>query len=414
MKTVKKINEFVKSHFIQVLTFTALMGALFSAQSQEMKKIVLFNVPHTPWRFDIPTLALFFMMVSTSIHCRIRDFRHLSKVPRSFLTGVAQFYLILPVLGWCGAQLGSLLLGPEIGPQIGAGVALVALMPVAAISNLWVKLVKGNAPLLLVFLTLTTSMNIIVTPILLSAILGMSAGDIHVPRELMVGNLLIGVLLPLSCGMIMREFFEKFVLRYQDIIALFGVLGLHIAFFANSGNAIPILSHMSVRHLCSVIVLTVSLNAVSSLIALFLGKRMKLSYEDRATIAMAGGMRSNGIALVVGMKTFPAYPLVTVPAAIYSFCQHITSGYVKKILDKQQNAAAAVAATPPIAAVEPPQLVAAAVPAPGPIKHAVRGLAPARLFSSAKLRGWATRQAVLKVGKKDKFQPTRIRAGENL
>ena len=334
MTRVRKFNEFVRDHFIHVLTFTAVMGALFSAPSQKMKTIILFSIPHTPWNFDVPALAIFFMIFATSVHCRIKDFRLLSKTPRSFFLGLAFFYGVLPLLGWGGSVLGTLLLGPTVGPQIGAGIALVALMPVAAISALWVKVVKGNTPLLLVFLTLTTALNVVITPVLLPAILGVSKGSLPVPTELLVGNLLMSVIFPLAVGMLIREFFEKLVLRYQDIISLFGILGLQIAFFANAGSAIPILSKMSLQYLVTVVGLTVLLNILSSTIAFLITGRFKVPYEDRATISVAGGMRSNGIALVVGMKTFPALPLVAVPAAIYSFCQHIITGFVQKHLVK--------------------------------------------------------------------------------
>ena len=335
---IKKINEYVRGHFLLVLTGTAVLGAFFANASQVMKKIVLFRVPHTPWQFDVPTLALFFMMFASSVNCRVQDFRHLAKTPRSFLMGLLQFYMVLPILAWAGAQLGGLLLPSDIGPQIGCGIALVALMPCAAISNLWVKFVRGNTALLLVFLTLTTALNIVVTPVLLTAILGVSKGEINVPKELMVGNLIMGVLFPLVTGMFLRQFFEKHVQRHADVISLFGILGLHIAFFANSGNAIPILSRMSFQNLFIVIGLTVGLNAVSSAVAYLMGRQAKLPYEDLATLSVSGGMRSNGIALVVGMKTFPALPLVTVPAAIYSFCQHIIAGQVKKVLDRRAEA----------------------------------------------------------------------------
>ena len=347
---IKKFNDYVRNNFLLVLSFTGIMGAIFAKQSQDMKLIVLFQIPNSPWKFDMPTLALFFMMFATSIHCKVRDFKTLSKAPKSFLLGLVQFYMILPILAWCGAKLGILLLGPAIGPQIGAGIALVALMPVAAISNLWNRLVKGNVPLLLVFLTLTTALNIFSTPFFLSTILGMAKSDIKVPTELLVGNLLIAVIFPLTVGMLMRQFFENFVLKHQDLISLFGVLGLHIAFFANSGNAIPILGHMSLQYLLTVIALTVALCAVSGFIAYHMALRMGLKHDDHGTIAVSGAMRSNGIALVVGMKTFPGLPLVTVPAAIYSFCQHIIAGKIAKALEKREVELAALKAAQTVAA----------------------------------------------------------------
>src|SRR5882724_10161665 len=159
------INDFVKRHFVHLLTCTVGVGALVPRASLGIKDFVFFQIPDTSWPFDLPTFALCCMMFSASTHCRLHDFVRLAKTPRAFLLGMSLFYLLLPGVGWAAATLGTALLGPTVGSQIGAGLVLVVLMPVAMTSNLWVKVVEGNLALLVSLITCTTALSIVVTPL---------------------------------------------------------------------------------------------------------------------------------------------------------------------------------------------------------------------------------------------------------
>src|ERR1051326_6245127 len=105
------INDFVKSHFVHLLTFTVCLGALFPSVSLGIKDIVFCHIPGTAWVFDLPTFALCCMMFSASTQCRAHDFLRLAKTPRAFLLGVSLFYLLLPLAGGVGAHAGTALLG---------------------------------------------------------------------------------------------------------------------------------------------------------------------------------------------------------------------------------------------------------------------------------------------------------------
>jgi predicted Na+-dependent transporter len=118
------------------------------------------------------------------------------------------FYLLLPLAGWGGAHVGTALLGPAVGPQIGAGIVLVVLMPVAMTSNLWVKVVEGNISLLVSLITLTTALSIVVTPMYLSVILGLAQNTIQVPTALLMKQLLIAVVTPMLVGVLLRAWYE--------------------------------------------------------------------------------------------------------------------------------------------------------------------------------------------------------------
>jgi predicted Na+-dependent transporter len=159
------INDIVKRHFVHLLTCTVGVGVLWPRAALGLKDLVFFHIPGTAWPFDLPTFALCCMMLSASTHCRLRDFVNLATTPRAFLVGLSLVYLLLPGGGWAAATVSTALLGPGVGAQIGAGLVLVVLMPVALTANLWVKVVAGNLTLLVSLITCTTALSIIVTPL---------------------------------------------------------------------------------------------------------------------------------------------------------------------------------------------------------------------------------------------------------
>ena len=334
------INDIMKRHLVHLLTCTVGVGALWPRASLGIKDLVFFHIPGTSWPFDLPTFALCCMMFSASTHCRLHDFVRLATTPRAFLLGISLVYLLLPGVGWAGATVGTALLGPTVGPQIGAGLVLVVLMPVAMTSNLWVKVVEGNMALLVSLITCTTALSIVVTPLSLALILGLAQNDMHVPTALLMKQLLLAVMIPMLVGMLLRAWYDAWVQRWQGVFALAGSVGLHLAVFANVGVALPVFKTLDLVAMLSVVGLTLALTLLNYGIAYLLSRWTHLSYEDRATICLAGGMRSNGTALVVGLKSFPLYPCVTVPAAIYIIVQHLVAGQLVKCLHKERAALA--------------------------------------------------------------------------
>ena len=128
--------------------------------------------------------------------------------------------------------------------------------------------------------------------------------------------------------------------RWHSVFALAGSVGLHLVVFANVGVAIPVLHKVGFLVVSVVVGLTIALNVLNYGPSYLLSCWTHLSYEDRVTTCLAGGMRSIGTALVVGLTTFPTYPLVTVPAAIYIIVQHLIAGQLVKFLHKQKAAVA--------------------------------------------------------------------------
>jgi BASS family bile acid:Na+ symporter len=339
-EAIEYINTIVKRYFVHLFTCTVCVGALWPRASLGLKDLVFFHVPGTSCPVDLLTFALCCMMFAASTHCRLHDFIRLATTPRAFLVGVSLVYLWLPGVGWAGAKVGIALLGPTVGPQIGAGLVLVVLMPIAMTSNVWVKMVEGNLALVVSLISCTAALSIVVTPLSMALLVGLAQNDLHVPTALLMKQLLITVMTPMLAGMLLRELCEAWVQHWQGVFALVGSVGLYLVVFANVGVALPVLKSLDLLAMLSVVGLIIALNLLNDGIAYLLSHWAHLSSADRATICLAGSMRSNGTALVVGLTSFPMAPFVTVPAAINIIVQHLVAGQLVKCLHTERPALA--------------------------------------------------------------------------
>ncbi len=84
--------------------------------------------------------------------------------------------------------------------------------------------------------------------------------------------------------------------------------------------------------------IVLSVNLANFLLGGVIGRVAGLRRGHQVTCEFSSGMRSNGTALVVGLASFPATPLVTVPAAIYIIFQHLIASVVKSRLTARFNA----------------------------------------------------------------------------
>jgi hypothetical protein len=165
--------------------------------------------------------------------------------------------------------------------------------------------------------------------------LDLSSNDVHFPANTLVRLLVLCIVVPLITGICLRELAPSWTRRWQSLFGIGGSLGLYIAVFANIGTAIPHIKEVGLATLGLMVALVLVVNILNYGVAYVAGRASDLDYAEGAALGFAGGMRSNGTAMVVGLKTFPAYPLVTLPAAIYIVSQHLVAGAFLRLVRRQ-------------------------------------------------------------------------------
>jgi len=318
------VNTFVRKHFVHLISLLALVAFLTPGVSHEVRSHRAFN-----GQLDASGVSLFLMMLSAAVQCSFGAFRTVVARPKPLLICLTMFFVVLPASCWALGQLCVPLLGRDLGEPIQIGLLLVMLMPVAATASIWVRDTKGDLQLLVSLVVITMSIGTLLAPTYLYYLSGLTANSIVIPRLLILRQLMIGVLLPLVLGLVLNKVLRSRLSRVQPYFAFGGNVGLFMAVFLNVGTASPLLRHLSLRQIACAILIVLAVNVANFILGSIVGRVAGLPRGHQVSCEFSSGMRSNGTALVVGLASFPATPLVTVPAAIYIIFQHLIAGIVK-------------------------------------------------------------------------------------
>jgi bile acid:Na+ symporter, BASS family len=318
------VNTFVRKHFVHLISLLALIAFLTPGVSQEVR------AHRVLWgQLDASGASLFLMMLSASIQCGFGAFRSVVGRPKPLLVCLTQCFIVLPASCWLLGQLCVPLLGRALGEPIQIGLDLVILMPVAATASIWVRDTKGDIELLVSLVVITMSVGTLTAPLYLAFMSGLTANSIVIPRALILHQLMIGVLLPLVLGVVLNKVLRKRLAQVKPYFAFMGNVGLFMAVFLNVGTASPLLRRLPLEQIAFAVLIILAVNVANFILGSLVGRLARLERDPQVTCEFSSGMRSNGTALVVGLASFPATPLVTVPAAIYIIFQHLLAGIVK-------------------------------------------------------------------------------------
>jgi bile acid:Na+ symporter, BASS family len=324
---VLAINAFVRKHFVHLISLLALIAFFTPGVSQSLRSHRTFY-----GQLDASGIALFLMMLSAAIQCAFSAFHGVVARPKPLLVCLLQFFVVLPLSCWLLGQLCIPLLGRSLGEPIQIGLYLVILMPVAATASIWVRDTKGDLELLVSLVVITMSLGTLTAPLYLHFMSGLTANSIVIPRATMLRQLTVGVLLPLVVGITLNRVLQNVLSRVQPYFALLGTVGLFMAVYLNVGVASPLLRQLSFRQVGYAALIVLAVNLANFMVGAAMGRAAGLHRGHQVTCEFSSGMRSNGTALVVGLASFPASPLVIVPAAIYIILQHLVAGVVKSRL----------------------------------------------------------------------------------
>ncbi|HEY3452908.1 MAG TPA: bile acid:sodium symporter [Myxococcales bacterium] len=333
-----RLNARLARHTVGTLALLVVANLALPAPGVALKSLSLFRIPGVGWSYDFSTLALTSMMLSAALQCRLGDFAQLARRPQASAASLLQVYALGPALALATSAFGLGGFPQEAAAELRLGLFLVSLMPVAMTAAVWVRLAAGNVALLLALIAVTTLLSVVSVPLysqLMPALAGTALDA--VPVSELVKQLVLSVSLPLAFGLTVRRLASRWADSVQPAVTLLGTLGLYAALSTNVAGAAAHLRGGDLELLALTGVSAVGLNLGLFGVALLAARRLRaqrpgLSHDDAVALLFAGGMRSTGTAMVLGAAAFPAMPLVTVPAALYSISQQILAGYLVRLL----------------------------------------------------------------------------------
>lgn len=247
-----------------------------------------------------------------------QDFRIVFSRPRDVLVGCLAQFTIMPFMAWLLTKAFSL------PADLALGVILVGCCPGGTASNVITYLAKGDLALSVGMTATSTLLAPFMTPFLTWLLAGTF---VNVNTLGMLQSIVYVVIAPILGGFLIQHFLPGFTKRAVAYLPAFSTLV--IAWVVGI-----VVGHNASRLLTGglLVILVVMLHNLSGLaLGYGIGRMLSLSHEKRAAISIEVGMQNSGLASSLATLHFAAFPMATIPGAIFSVWHNISGALVAKV-----------------------------------------------------------------------------------
>lgn len=299
---MKKLCRYISEYMGVLVLATALLAFAFPSTLQQVRPTVI-------------SYLLGVVMFGMGLTLNLNDFRIVFSRPKDVVTGCLAQFTIMPMLAWVLARLFSL------DEALALGVVLVGCCPGGTASNVITYLAKGDLALSVGMTGVSTLLAPFLTPLLTWALAGKS---INVDVASMFLSILWVVILPIVAGLIIKTIWPKFTEKATDYLPAFSSIAIAII--------VAIIISLNADRLLTgglLIVVVVILHNICGLsLGYLIGRMLGLSEHKKRAISIEVGMQNSGLASSLATIHFAAYPLATIPGAIFSVWHNISGAAV--------------------------------------------------------------------------------------
>ena len=308
---MKKLCHYISEYMAVLVLAGALLSLAFPSVLQ-----------------PIPTKAINYLlgvvMFGMGLALNLKDFKIVFSRPKDMIIGCLAQFTVMPLLAWGLAKVFHL------DEALALGVVLVGCCPGGTASNVITYLAKGDLALSVGMTGVSTLLAPILTPLLTWALAGKSV-DVDVTGMLL--SILWVVILPIVGGLVIKSIWPKFTEKAMDYLPAFSSVA--IAFTVSiiiSANAAKLLAGGPV------IVIVVILHNLFGLgIGYLIGRILGLAEPKKRAISIEVGMQNSGLASALAMLHFAAYPMATIPGALFGVWHNISGAMVAWLYTRDYN-----------------------------------------------------------------------------
>jgi len=308
---MKKVCKLI-SDYMGVLVLLAAAAALLWPDTLSNIRPTVIN----------PLLGL--VMFGMGLTLRLDDFRVVFSRPKDVITGCLAQFTVMPLLAWLLSRAFAL------DEALALGVVLVGCCPGGTASNVITYLAKGDLALSVGMTGVSTLLAPVMTPLLVWLLAGKSV-DVDVTSMFL--SILWVVILPIVAGLAVKRLWPQQTERATGYLpALSSIAIAAIVSIIIASNAHKLLSGGLI------IVLVVVLHNLCGLaIGYFIGRLLGLASSKRRAIAIEVGMQNSGLASSLATLHFAAYPMATIPGAVFSVWHNISGAVVARLFARSSN-----------------------------------------------------------------------------
>ena len=258
------------------------------------------------------------IMFGMGMALRLEDFKIVFSRPKDVIIGCVAQFSIMPLLAVALSRVFAL------DEALAVGVVLVGCCPGGTASNVITYLAKGDLALSVGMTATSTVLAPVMTPLLVWLLVGKSV-DVDVAGMLL--SILWVVILPIVAGLIVKGLWPKFTERTTAYLPAVSSLAIaFIVLIVISANAQKLLMGGMV------IILVVVLHNLCGLsLGWLIGRLLRLPDAKRRAISIEVGMQNSGLASSLATLHFAAYPMATIPGAVFSVWHNISGAIVARL-----------------------------------------------------------------------------------
>ena len=262
------------------------------------------------------------IMFGMGLTLRPEDFRVVFSRPKDVIVGCLAQFTVMPLLAFALSRVFSL------NEALTVGVVLVGCCPGGTASNVITYLAKGDLALSVGMTATSTLLAPVLTPLLVWLLVGETV-DVNVAGMLL--SILWVVILPIALGLLVKRLWPRTTERATAYLpALSSVAICLIVMIVIAANAGKLLSGGWI------IVLVVMLHNILGLaVGYLIGVLLKMTPAKRKAISVEVGMQNSGLASSLATLHFAAYPMATIPGAVFSVWHNISGAIVARIYSRK-------------------------------------------------------------------------------
>ena len=308
---MKKLCQYLSEYMGVLVLAAALLALIFPNVLQQIRPTFI-------------NYLLGVVMFGMGLTLNLTDFKIVFSRPKDVITGCLAQFTIMPLLAWVLATVFRL------DEALALGVVLVGCCPGGTASNVITYLAKGDLALSVGMTAVSTLLAPLLTPLLTWALAGKTV-DVDVAGMLL--SILWVVILPIVVGLTVKWIWPKFTEKATDYLPAVSSIAIAlIVAIVIGANASKLMAGGLV-----IIVVVVLHNLCGLSLGYLIGRMLGLSEPKKRAISIEVGMQNSGLASSLATIHFAAYPLATIPGAIFSVWHNISGAMVAYLYRKNNT-----------------------------------------------------------------------------
>ena len=246
------------------------------------------------------------------------DFKVVLSRPKDILIGCLTQFTVMPLLAL------GLTWAFSLPQELAIGVILVGCCPGGTASNVITYLAKGDLALSVGMTAASTLLAPLLTPLLVWLLAGTMV-DVDTVGMLM--SIVYVVIAPIVCGLLCQRFLPKLTKLLTPYLPAFS--SIVIAMVVGI-----VVSHNAARLLTAgllIVAVVMIHNLLGLAIGFTVGRLLRLQRPKCVALSIEVGMQNSGLASSLAVLHFAAYPLATIPGAVFSVWHNISGALVAKL-----------------------------------------------------------------------------------